>query len=186
MKCAGWGLVVCVWGEGGWPCVSWLPHPPPSSSFFFFFWIDAGIPGAIFSLSVVESRAWEERERERERRGSGKRKRSSGWMGKRERWKKEKRGERGERGGICMEGGGFPCGLQLQQHPHTKLHAVRALNRDQTARKKQKRERRVPLRAPPKHTHGHTEGERQISLWLYLVFIYILVLLIFFFFKHQS
>ena len=63
----------------------------------------------FLETSAVESGAWEEEEEERER----------------ERWEERERGGRAVRGG-------FPCGLQLQQHEHT-APRCEAVDRDQAA-----------------------------------------------------
>lgn len=155
------GTDVCGGGRG-WPCVSWLPHPPHTSSSSSFFWIDAGIPGAIFSLSVVESRAWEERERERERRGSGKRKRSSGWMRKRERWKKEKRGERGERGVFAWGGGGSHADFNCSSI-HTQSSTLWGLWI--VTRQPGKNRKGSAVSPPPPNTHTRTHRGRERFLF---------------------
>lgn len=122
-----------------WPCVRWRTPPPSSSSSL---WIDAGIPGAIFSLSVVESRAWVE-----ERKGRESRKRRS--RGGEEEGEELKRGMRRGEGrreeeeeegeGGDLYGGGVSHADFNCSSINTKLPAVRALNRDQTSQETRRR-----------------------------------------------
>lgn len=153
---------VCVGGGGGWPCVSWLPHPPHTSSSSSFFWIDAGIPGAIFSLSVVESRAWEEREREGEKRQREEEEEQRVDEKEGEMEEGEERRKRWE-GGICMEGGrggshaDFNC-----SSIHTQSSTLWGL---WIVTRQPGKNRKGSAVSPPKHTHTDTERERERFLF---------------------
>lgn len=141
-----WQIKKCTGGGFMTLCALTSPSPPPppsplSSSSSL--WIDAGIPDAIFRLLVVESRAWvEERKRRGERGGRGAAGKWEGVRDGRGGGGEKKEGKEERRGCGLGGGGGFPCGLELQQHQH-KAPRCEGFESWPDSQEKQKRERRV-------------------------------------------
>lgn len=125
--------------------VSPPPIPPPPSELmrgFLVLFLASWSWRAVRGRRREREEKQEEEEEEEEQRGDEKEGETE------EREEEKRRGERGERGG-CIEGRGAGGGGSHADFNcssiNTKLPAVRALNRDQTAKKNRKGERRVIL-----------------------------------------